>query len=113
MSSKLELAAAKWRAKTASAVNKWQNAVSSPSTIAAWVRGVRQFIGQSPSQEVAELYYEGVTSPSAANKYQTKVTSDRALNKYKENLVAGLTAKLEKVAVSRVVEDAYAKAAGV
>jgi hypothetical protein len=110
MSSKLELAAAKWRAKTASAVNKWQNAVSSPSTIAAWVRGIRQFIGQSPSQEVAELYYEGVTSPSAANKYQTNVTSEHALRRYKENLIAGLTAKLTGVTVSGVVTEAYAKA---
>jgi len=113
MSSKLDLAAAKWRAKTYAAVNKWQSAVSSPSTIAAWVKGVSQFIGQNPSKEIAELYYEGVTSPSAASKYQTKVTSERALNKYKENLIAGLTAKLEKVTVSKVVEDAYAKAAGV
>jgi len=110
MSSKLDLAAAKWKAKTASAVNKWQNAVSSPSTIAAWVRGIRQFIGQAPSQEVAELYYEGVTSPSAANKYQTNVTSEHALRRYKENLIAGLTAKLSEVRVSGVVAEAYAKA---
>jgi hypothetical protein len=109
MSSRLDLAAAKWKAKTAAAVDKWQSAVSSPSTITAWVRGIRQFIGQPPSQEVAELYYEGVTNPSAANKYQTNVTSEHALKRYKDNLVAGLTAKLKEVKVSGVVAEAYAK----
>ena len=110
MPSRLELAAEKWRAKTAEAGTKWQNAVSSLSTVTAWVKGVRLFIGQSPSEEIAQLYYEGVSSPDALTKYQTKVKSERALEKYKNNLIAGLTAKLKEVKVSKEVSEAYRKA---
>jgi len=110
MVSKLELAASKWKAKTAEAGKRWQEAVSSPAAITNWVRGVKLFIGQSPSEEITQLYYDGVTSPEALNKYETKVKSERALEKYKNNLIAGLTAKLKEVKVSETVSEAYRKA---